>query len=140
MSATEGVWDMANIEQAMVTDEILRFTVFSAGEDYTVILRPAAAGPPWWKGRHESDAGDSGHVEARRYTSVDGGVCLVGGWVVTTLSATSGLSSCALTSNRVRRNWRVPRRYEDDVLKRVHRVLVVPHTNLTASSPPRCSA
>ena len=59
----------------------IAFEVTAEGYDYTVTLKPAAAGPPWWIGGWKCKSDNSqGHAQAKLYTAIDGGIVLVGTW------------------------------------------------------------
>ena len=65
---------------AVVADDHVAFDVVSEGERYAVSLFRAAAGGAWWKGQWRCK-GESGHVEAQRYSAEDGGsIALIGAW------------------------------------------------------------
>lgn len=69
----------AAIEEVIIGGDRIAFDLTFDDYEYTVVLKPAAAGDPWWIGTWTSGS-VSGHVEGRLYTSSDGRVVLAGRW------------------------------------------------------------
>jgi hypothetical protein len=73
--------DESPILTAIVTGDRIAFDAVSGDYNYTITLRPAAAGPSWWTGEWRCKTDNSrGHASARLYRSADGGIVLVGNW------------------------------------------------------------
>ncbi|MDI3288058.1 hypothetical protein [Polyangium sp. 15x6] len=73
--------DPSPVRGAIVSEDKIAFDASSGEYDYTVTLTPVQNSPSMWKGRWKCALPrEDGHVDARLYKCVDGGVVLVGNW------------------------------------------------------------
>jgi hypothetical protein len=69
------------IEGTYIADQELDFTTEPGGKHYRVRLKPSLPGSATWKGTFVTGTNAAQPLAAKVYTSVDGGIALVGEWI-----------------------------------------------------------